>query len=178
MKRLHMSLLGLLLGAAAARADVALFLEEPFGTFGGLNPTGHAAIYLSRVCADSLFSLRRCGPGEQGIVISRYHRIAGYDWLAIPLIPYLYATDRPDEVPRDVSVQDVAALRDEYRRKHLEEVAPDESDGGMPPGDWTQLVGASYDRTIYAFEIQTSEDQDDAFIQAFNSRSNENHFNL
>jgi len=173
-----MSLLGLLLGAAAARADVALFLEEPFGTFGGLNPTGHAAIYLSRVCADSLFSLRRCGPGEQGIVISRYHRIAGYDWLAIPLIPYLYATDRPDEVPRDVSVQDVAALRDEYRRKHLEEVAPDESDGGMPPGDWTQLVGASYDRTIYAFEIQTSEDQDDAFIQAFNSRSNENHFNL
>ena len=89
-------------------------------------PPGHAAIYLSRVCADSLFSLRRCGDGEQGVVISRYHRIAGYDWLAIPLIPYLYAIDRPDQVPRDVSRQDVAALRDDYRRRHLEDVAPDE----------------------------------------------------
>lgn len=178
MKRLQMSLLWLLLGTTTTRADVALFLEEPFGTFGGLNPTGHAAIYLSRVCADSLFSLRRCGEGELGVVISRYHRIAGYDWLAIPLIPYLYAIDRPDQVPRDVSPQDVAALRDNYRRRHLEDVAPDESGGAMPPGDWTQLVGAAYDRTIYTFEIETSEDQDDALIRVFNSRSNQNRFNL
>lgn len=178
MKSLQISLLWLLLGAAAARADVALFLEEPFGTFGGLNPTGHAAIYLSRICADSLYSLRRCDAGEQGVVISRYHRIGGYDWLAIPLIPYLYATDRPEQVPQDVSVKDVAALRDDYRRRHLEEVAPDESGGGMPPGDWTQLIGAAYDRTIYTFEIQTSEDRDDAFIQAFNARRNDNHFHL
>jgi hypothetical protein len=167
-----------LLGTVAAHADVALFLEEPFGTFGGLNPTGHSAVYLSRVCADSLYSLRRCGPGEQGVVISRYHRIAGYDWLAIPLIPYLYATDRPEQVPQDVNVQDVTALRDDYRRRHLEEVAPDEANGGMPPGDWTQLVGAAYDRTIYTFEIPTSEDQDNAFIQAYNSRRNKMRFNL
>jgi hypothetical protein len=178
MKGLQMSLLWLLLGATTTRADVALLLEEPFGTFGGLNPTGHAAIYLSRVCADSLFSLRRCVDGEQGVVISRYHRIAGYDWLAIPLIPYLYAIDRPDQVPRDVTVAAVDALRDDYRRRHLEAVAPDEKDGGVPPGDWTQLIGAAYDRTIYTFEIQTSEDQDDAFIRVFNSRSNKNHFNL
>jgi hypothetical protein len=178
MKSLQISLLWLLLSGTAARADVALFLEEPFGTFGGLNPTGHAAIYLSRVCADSLYSLRRCDDGELGVVISRYHRIAGYDWLAIPLIPYLYAADVPEQVPQEVSVKDVAALRDDYRRRHLEEVAPDERDGGMPPGDWTQLIGAAYDRTIYTFEIQTSEEQDDAFIRAFNSRPNENHFNL
>ena len=80
MKSLQISLLWLLLGATAARADVALLLEEPFGAFGGMTPTGHAAIYLSRVCADSLLSLRRCDEGEQGVVISRYHRIAGYDW--------------------------------------------------------------------------------------------------
>lgn len=26
-----------------AHADVALLLEEPYGAFGGMNPTGHAA---------------------------------------------------------------------------------------------------------------------------------------
>jgi hypothetical protein len=167
-----------LLGTATARADVALFLEEPFGAFGGMTPTGHAAIYLSRVCADSLLSLRPCNEGEQGVVISRYHRIAGYDWIAIPLIPYLYAVDGAEQVPRNVSLQDVAALRDDYRRRYLEEVAPDESDGGTPPGDWTQLVGAAYDRTIYTFELETTEEQDAEFIQVFNSRANKNHFNL
>lgn len=178
MKSLQISLICLLLSAATARADVALLLEEPFGAFGGMTPTGHAAIYLSRVCADSLLSLRSCNEGEQGVVISRYHRIAGYDWIAIPLIPYLYAVDWAEQVPQKVSAQDVAGLRNDYRRRYLEEVAPDESDGSMPPGDWTQLVGAAYDRTIYTFEIQTTEDQDAEFIRAFNSRPNENHFNL
>jgi hypothetical protein len=178
MKSLQVSFIWLLLGAAMARADVALFLEEPFGAFGGMTPTGHAAIYLSRVCADSLLSLRRCDEGEQGVVISRYHRIAGYDWIAIPLIPYLYAVDGAEQVPPRVSAEDVALLRDDYRRQHLEDVAPDESDGSMPQGDWTQLIGAAYDRTIYTFEIETTEAQDDEFIQAFNSRSNKNHFNL
>jgi hypothetical protein len=178
MKGLRISLICLLMSAATMRADVALFLEEPFGAFGGMTPTGHAAIYLSRVCADTPLSLRRCEEGEQGVVLSRYHRIAKYDWIAIPLIPYLYAVDRAEEVPQQVSPQNIAALRDDYRRQHLEEVAPDESDGSMPPGDWTQLVGAAYDRTIYTFEIETTEEQDARFIQLFNSRPNQNHFNL
>ena len=48
----------------------------------------------------------------------------------------------------------------------------------MPPGNWVQLVGASYDREIYGFEIETSEQQDDALIAAFNRRRNKTHFNL
>ena len=105
--------LGLLfLTAAGARASVTLLLEEPFGTFGGMNPTGHAAVYLSRVCAATPLSLRRCEPGEQGVVISRYHRVGGYDWIAIPLLPYLYAVDNPDQVPTSVSVKEVAGLRE------------------------------------------------------------------
>jgi hypothetical protein len=161
-----------------ARADVALLLEEPFGNFGGMNPTGHAAIYLSHICAASLLSLRPCGEGEHGVVIGRYYRVVGYDWVAIPLIPYLYAVDRAEQVPEQAGSREVAALRDNYRRGHLEKLAPDENDGSAPPGDWTQLVGAAYDRTIYVFEIQTTEDQDAKFIQAFNSRPNKSHFNL
>jgi len=168
----------LFVSVGMAHASVTLFLEEPYGTFGGMNPTGHAAIYLSRVCAASPVSLRRCHEGEQGVVISRYHRISGHDWIAIPLLPYLYAVDRPDQVPLSVSAEDVAVLRDAYRRANLEEVAPDADSGNTPQGDWIQLVGSVYDRTIYAFGIETTEQQDDDFIQTFNSRINETHFNL
>jgi hypothetical protein len=176
--RLGVSLIGLLAGASAARAEVTLLLEEPFGTFGGMNPTGHAAVYLSRVCADSPHLLRLCHEGEQGVVISRYHRVGGYDWLAIPVIPYLYAVDRAEDVPEAVDDDMVAALRDEYRRKHLEAIVPDESDGGAPEGDWIQLVGSAYDRTIYTFGIQTTEAQDVRFIKALNSRPNRTQFSL
>lgn len=168
----------LCLTATGARASVTLLLEEPFGTFGGMNPTGHAAIYLSRVCAASPLSLRRCHEGEQGVMISRYHRVSGYDWLAIPVLPYLYAVDQSDEVPLSVSVKDEAALRDAYRRANLIDVVPNREDGSTPEGDWIQLVGAAYDRTLYAFGIETTEEQDDELIQTFNSRTNEVHFNL
>jgi hypothetical protein len=164
--------------AGMARAGVTLLLEEPFGTFGGMNPTGHAAIYLSNVCAATPLSLRRCRPGELGVVISRYDRVSGYDWIAIPLLPYLYAVDRPDEVPLSVSADDVAALRNTYRRINLRDVAPYAEDGNPPDGDWTQLVGSAYDRTIYAFGIQTTEQQDDELIRRFNSRPNQRHFNI
>src|SRR6202034_4943966 len=97
----------LLINAGIARPAVTLLLEEPFGTFGGMNPTGHAAVYLSNVCAATPLTLRPCHEGEQGVVISRYDRVDGYDWIAIPLFPYLYAVDRPDQVPSSVSEEDV-----------------------------------------------------------------------
>ena len=179
MQKWFIVLAGLLVMAAGtAQASVTLLLEEPFGNFGGLTPTGHASIYLSRVCAASPVSLRRCDAGEQGVVISRYHRVSGYDWIAIPLLPYLYAVDRPDEVPDSVSAAQVAALRDSYRRMNLEELAPDAEDGRAPSGDWIQLVGAAYDRTVYAFGIETTEQQDDEFIQKFNADPNRRHFNI
>ena len=165
-------------GAAPVRADVALLLEEPYGRFGFVNPTGHVAVYLPRVCADSPVHLRRCGPGEGGVVISRYRRVAGYDWMAIPLIAYLYAVDTPGEVPAFVTTRSVALLRDSYRRDHLRDLIPDGPHGEMPDGDWVQLVGESYERKIYGFEIETSEAQDDQLIQEFNRRPNHAHFNL
>ncbi len=69
-------------------------------------------------------------------------------------------------------------LRDRYRRMYLEDVAPDAKDGGIPRGNWYQLVGSSYDRTIYGFEIETTPAQDDALISKLNSSSNRSHFHL
>ncbi|HEX4380784.1 MAG TPA: hypothetical protein VH022_12155 [Candidatus Acidoferrum sp.] len=167
------SLLALLfLGAAGARADVAVLLEEPYSYDGAFAGTGHAAVYLSNICADSPVSLRRCLPGESGVVISRYHRIAGYDWIAVPLYPYLYAVNKPQDIPLFADVKLESALRDHYRREYLEQLVPDGPEGEVPTGDWYELVGSAYDRTLYAFQLPTSVAQDDAFIAHYNSRSN------
>src|ERR1035438_8403546 len=88
-----------LAGMSTAGASATLLLEEPYGRMGFFTATGHAAVYLSGVCADSPLVLRSCAAGETGIVLSRYDAIGGYDWMAIPLIPYLYAVDRPQDVP-------------------------------------------------------------------------------
>ncbi|HEX8815748.1 MAG TPA: hypothetical protein VF753_09625 [Terriglobales bacterium] len=162
----------------AVRADVTLFVEEPFGPFGAVNPTGHAALYFSRVCATTPTHLRRCMPGETGVVISRYSGIDGYDWLAIPLIPYLYAVDDLENVLSSANGETVDALRDSYRRRHLEDLIPDGPNGKTPGGTWVQLIGASYNRKIYGIEIESSEEQDDHLIEDLNRRKNHSHFNL
>lgn len=168
----------LVAGVSHAYASVALLMEEPYGEFGAYNPTGHAAVYLNHVCADSPISLRPCHDGEYGVVVSRYHKIDGYDWVAMPLIPYLYAVDSLNDVPTSVDKKQVAELRDEYRRKHLLGLAPSSSDGQTPKGEWTQLIGASYDRKIHGFEVDSTPEQDQRFIALFNDRSNVGHFNL
>ena len=158
--------------AVQARADVTVLLEEPYSYDGAFAGTGHTAVYLTRVCAASPTLLRRCKPEEPGVVLSRYNRIAGYDWIAIPLIPYLYAVAKPEDVPLYADSKVVAFLRDQYRREYLEHLAPDKPSGETPGGDWVQLVGSAYDRTSYGFKIETTAEQDDEFIRWMNDRPN------
>jgi hypothetical protein len=173
-------LLFCLFAAAAtyAHASVALLMEEPYGEFGAVNPTGHAAVYFNHICADSPTMLRPCHDGEYGVVISRYHKIDGYDWLAIPLVPYLYAVDSLADVPQTVDKEQVAALRESYRKQHLLDLAPNNRQGGSPKGEWTELVGSSYDRTIHGFQVDSTPAQDQRFINTYNDRRNVGHFNL
>jgi hypothetical protein len=162
--------------AGMAHASATLLLEEPYGKLGFFTATGHAAVYLSGVCADNPLVLRRCAPGETGIVLSRYDGVAGYDWVAIPLLPYLYAVESPEDIPLFADSKMTAFLRDRYRRQYLEDIAPDTKEGGPPGGNWYELVGSSYDRTIYGFEIATTPAQDAALIRKLNSSANESHF--
>ena len=179
MRRAFIKLAVIILACASlAGASATLLLEEPYGHLGFFTATGHAAVYLSGVCAETPVILRRCAPGEPGVVISRYDAVGGYDWIAIPLIPYLYAVDRTEDIPLFADAKMVALLRDRYRRRYLEDIAPDRNNGETPGGNWYQLVGSSYDRTIYGFEVATTPEQDDALIAKLNSSPNESHFHL
>lgn len=170
--------LAALCAVPAHAGKIALLLEQPYGRYGFFNPTGHAAIYLSDVCADTPLTLRRCYPGEKGVVISRYHKVGHYDWLAIPLIPYLYAVTKPEDIPEDLSRRQVMRLRNQYRRRYLREYFPDDPHRAIPKGNWTELIGESYDRKIFGYSLETTPEQDDALIAMLNSQKNHTHFNL
>jgi len=161
-----------------AQAGATLLLEEPYSYDGAFAGTGHVAVYLSNVCAETPVILRACAEGESGVVLSRYDGVEGYDWIAIPLIPYLYAVDQPDAVPLFADAKLVAFLRDQYRREYLESLAPDLPDGGMPTGNWYEMVGSAYDRTIYGFQIETGPAQDALLISKLNRQPNRQRYNF
>lgn len=158
---------GLTTTAIPAGAQATLLLEEPYaydGTFAG---TGHAAVYLSRVCAETPTVLRRCQPGEQGVVLSRYHHVDGHDWTAIPLIPYLYAVNSADDIPLYADPKLVAFLRKQYLKSM--DITGSES---------YQLAGSAYDRTTYGFRFETRPEQDDELIRRLNSEQNKESYKL
>lgn len=168
----------LALQSTRAQAQAALLMEEPYGFFGAINPTGHDAVYFERICAQTPIRLRRCAPGEPGAVFTRYQGIAGYDWLAVPLIPYLYSVEDPSQVPAYANRKIVSALREQYHEAHLLSLGNNLPEGGKFQRGWSQLVGAAYERRIYAFRFATTEAQDDALIARINDAQNHSHYSL
>jgi hypothetical protein len=175
------TLLAILILASASSslfAQAALFIEQPFGVFGRLNPTGHTAVYLEHVCADTPVHLRMCHEGEDGVVISRYHDMGGYDWVAIPLIPYLYALEDASKVPAEADKETVQRYRDHYKEAVLGQFADKLPKGNAFHDGWVQLIGTAYDRRTYAFRFATTRKQDEKLVRILNSRPNVSHFNL
>ncbi len=175
---LCLMLLGVWAFPCLCRGQAALLMEEPYGFFGTLNPTGHTAIYFSRICAETPVKLRRCRPGEEGSVIARYQGIAGYDWVAMPLVPYLYSVEDVPEAPTRVDHATVLRLRNSYHERHMGMLKRDVFAGNLVRDGWTQLVGVAYERRIYAYRFETTEEQDDAMMERLNDRKNRSHFDL
>jgi hypothetical protein len=169
-----------LLSAAcrSSRAQAALLMEEPFGFFGFLNPTGHDAVFFARICAENPVKLRRCEQGETGAVITRYQGIAGYDWIVTPLLPYLYSVESDSDVPASADHATVNRLRDTYHDSRLLVLGKDVPRGGDVKRGWSQFVGVAYERRMYAFRFATTEAQDNAFIARMNAEANRSRFNL
>jgi hypothetical protein len=168
---------GLLVCASVAHAAVSLLVEQPYGKLNIIDPGGHSAIYLDHVCAESPLMLRACRPGELGVVLSRYDDISGHDWVAMPLIPYLYSVSSVAEIPQSVDRASEQSLREAYRRQYLQMVAADRQDGTAPGGNWYELLGSAFDRTIYGFRVDTTPEQDAELIAAFNDRRNVQRYN-
>ena len=161
------------------QGQAALLLEEPYGFFGAINPTGHNAMYFARICAETPTKLRRCQPGELGTVIARYQGINSYDWIAVPLIPYFYSVETAEQIPERVTREQVNLMREHYYEAHLQQsLGDDVLRGNLVHGGWTQLLGTSYERRTYVFRFDTTEEQDDALIESMNSEPNRSHFNL
>jgi len=161
-----------------SHAQAALLLEEPYGFFGALNPTGHEALYFERICAATPILLRRCAAGEPGAVITRYQGIGGYDWVAMPLIPYLYSVENPSDVPGRADRKTVIGLREQYHAAHLDSLGKSVPEGSTFQRGWNQLVGVAYERRIYAFRFATTEEQDDALIVRMNNGANHSRYSL
>ena len=158
--------------AMQAHGAAAVLLEQPYGKLNIVFPTGHSAIYLDHVCAETPLKLRVCRADEQGVVLSRYNGVGGYDWLAMPLIPYLYSVQTAAEIPQSVDRGSEERLREAYRERYLMSVAPNLGDGSAPQGNWYELVGSAFDRKIYGFRVNTTAEQDARLIAAFNDKKN------
>ena len=154
----------LILEALTARADVTLFVEAPINFLGHVSSTGHAALLMDSLCSDDHIHMRWCHAGEEGAVVSRYKGINGYDWLAMPPGPYLFAVDSSDEVPETTSIAEVTRLRAEYRAKHAASFEHNPPDDG-----WIQLIGASYRRRIICIHVHTTEAQDERLMRVAES---------
>ncbi|MFL6306971.1 MAG: hypothetical protein ACJ72H_25855 [Candidatus Sulfotelmatobacter sp.] len=163
----------LLLPGVRVRADVTLFIEAPINFLGHVSSTGHAALLIDTLCSDDHIHVRWCHAGENGTVLSRYKGIDGYDWVAMPPGPYLFAVDSSDEIPGTTSIAEVNLLRGQYRTNHPRSFKHDPPDDG-----WIQLLGASYRRRIICIQLRTTAAQDGRLMQWLNRRPDRTHFNF
>ena len=162
-----------------AHASLTVLVGEPFGNFGTMMPVGHTAIYLDRVCADGPLKLRMCQPGEpQGVAIARYHRIGRLDWVASPIMQFLYATARPDDIPKYVTPQLAWKLRQTYRRRYLLDIIPDGTEKDQATEEWWETAGVAFNRRLWGYQTNTTREQDEAFVTLMNADPNYHRYTL
>jgi hypothetical protein len=163
-----------------SRADVSLFMLESVGVAGEFTGSGHTAIYFSNICAEGPTRLRLCQPGEQGAVISNYPdfvKSSPNEWLAIPVISYLYGVENERNIPLYANGKLRNFLRETYRKKYLSSIVPDKADGTMPEGGWRTMLTMAFNRDIYSFNVKTTIEEDTQFLKEFNSSTGKGEFN-
>lgn len=169
------------LSLGTARADVGLILNSSMDTGSSwLTSAGHSAIYLSNVCAESPVKMRLCEPGEEGSVLSNYSDFKEnhkYEWNIVPISVFLYGVENPAARPLYGSLPLREMLQNQYRMRAMQEVCASADCANNPDANWRDLVAATFVRTVYIFEVKTTEEQDRAFIAHFNSTPNVSRYN-
>lgn len=173
-------LISMILLPNPTRGDVSLLVLEAVGVAGEYTGSGHTAIYLSNICAETPVKLRPCRQGEAGVVISSYPSFSdgkSYEWIAIPLNPFLYGVEDEADIPLYANGEIRNFMRENYRQNHLRDLVPDSPDGSMPKGDWKIMLTAVFNRDVYSLTVQTTPEEDAKFLEKFNSRPNDGNFN-
>src|SRR5882672_3108622 len=169
------------LGSSNANGDVGVVLNESLDTsVARITGSGHTAVYFSRICPESPVKLRLCQPGEQGSVISNYISLGEdqpFEWNIVPVNAYLYGVENPRYRPIVGSQKIKHVLEERYREKYLSEYCASESCRTSHKAEWREMVGATLERSIYMFLVDTTVQQDLALVEQFNAQANENHFN-
>jgi hypothetical protein len=164
-----------------ARADIGLLLNGSVNAGASeYTSAGHSAVYLSRICPASPVKLRLCEPGEQGSVIGSYNSFGengSPDWNVVPLSIFLYGVEDADKAPLVTTAGLREALQDTYRLKYLQGLCDTPYCIKNKKAHWRDLVGEGFVREIYSFQVRTSLEQDERFIEQFNARANVNHYN-
>jgi hypothetical protein len=192
--RLFKSCILLALGLALIRepfahASITVLVGEPFGSFGTMMPVGHTSIYLDHVCADGPLKVRLCGDDEpQGVVLARYRAMGQYDWLATPIMDFLYATQDPSEIPSYATPGVIWAMRERYRERFLGGVVPDGMQGtpdraggakhAHELGEWWETAGMAFSRRFWAYEVATTAEQDARLVAMMNGHANAHRYHL
>lgn len=176
--------LALLLACLAnspAYADVGVVLNESLDTsVARITGSGHSAVYFSRICPESPVKLRLCQPGERGSVMSNYTTLGEdqtFEWNIVPLNVYLYGVENARYRPLLGSPRIKRVLEERYREHYLADYCASESCQTSNKAEWREMVGATLERSIYMFVVETTVEQDLALIERFNSLPNQNHFN-
>jgi hypothetical protein len=142
--------------------------------------TGHTAVYFSNICADSPVKLRLCRPGELGSVVSTYINIGEdqpYEWNIVPLSVYLYGVEDPENRPIFGSKQVKYVLEERYRERYLAKLCETTACQTSAKAEWREMVAATMIRSVYIFALDTTAEQDQAFIDHFNALANRSNFN-
>jgi hypothetical protein len=169
------------LACTSAYGDVGVVLNESLDTsVARITGSGHSAVYFSRICPASPVKLRLCRAGEQGSVMSNYTTLGEdqpFEWNIVSLNIYLYGVENAHYRPLVGSQSIKHVLEERYRERHLVDLCDSESCRTSNKAEWREMVGATLERSMYMFVVQTTVDQDLHLIEQFNSLPNENHFN-
>lgn len=176
--------LALLCGYAVSRGaygSVGVVLNESLHeSMDRITGTGHTAVYFSNICPESPVKLRLCAPGEMGSVMSTYINIGEdhpYGWNIVPLSIYLYGVEDPADRPLFGSYKVKRLLEDRYRDNYLGEYCASESCRTGSKAEWREMVAATMIRSVYIFAVDTTAEQDQAFVEEFNQSANKKDFN-
>jgi hypothetical protein len=173
----------LLAAFACPRVDckVGVVLNESLNeSLDRITGTGHTAVYFSNICADSPVKLRWCRPGELGSVMSTYINIGedrAYRWNVVPLSVYLYGVEDPENRPIFGSRQVKHLLEERYRERYLAGLCASAVCQTSEKAEWREMVAATMTRSVYIFVVDTTPEQDAAFLEHFNALPNQNNFN-